>query len=262
MTKVAETMIDERAMIDPSAKIADGVSIGPYSVIGPHVEIGEGTKIGAHVVIQGPTKVGKHNKIFQFASVGADPQDKKYRDEPTVLEIGDNNIFREFVTINRGTVQGGNLTKIGSDNLFMAYVHIAHDCIVGSHCIFANNASLSGHVIVEDYANLGGFTAVHQFCRIGRYAFIARAMITKDILPYIMVVGETASVYGINAIGLERHGFSKETIAQLQQAYKVIFRQKLTVAEALKVLAPLSEACPDVQLFIDGLNSSERGILR
>lgn len=255
-------MIDSRAQIHDSAKIAEGVIIGPWSVIGADVEIGEGTVIESHVVIKGPTKIGKHNHIYQFSSIGEDPQDLKFRGEKSRLEIGDHNMIREFVTLNRGTEVGGNVTKIGSHNLLMAYVHIAHDCIVGDHIIFANNASLSGHVIVEDYVNLGGFSAVHQFCRIGAYAFVARAMVTKDVLPYVKVAGSDSGLYGVNRIGLERHGFNEDSISAIQKAYKIIFRNKLTVDEALGKLAPLAAEYEAVQAFVDGLKKSTRGILR
>lgn len=256
-------MIDSRACIDSSACIAQGVTIGPWAVIGPEVEIGPNTWIGPHVVLKGPMKIGAENKIFQFASVGEDPQDKKYRGERTVLEIGDHNVIREFCTINRGTGEGGGITRIGDDNLFMAYVHIAHDCIIGNHTVFANNASLAGHVIVEDHVIFSGFSAVHQFCKVGRHSFIGKAtMVVKDVLPYILVSGYDAKAIGLNLVGLKRHDFSLETTHWLRQAYKLIFRSHLTVAQALDALTPLSKECPEILHMIDMLIHSERGITR
>lgn len=256
-------MIDSRAIIDSSAKLADDVVVGPWTYIGPGVEIGSGTRIESHVVIKGPTKMGKNNKIFQFASIGEDPQDKKYGGEPTLLEIGDNNVFRECCTINRGTVQGGGVTRIGSDNLIMAYVHVAHDCIIGNEVILANNASLSGHVVIHDYAILSGFSGVHQFCHIGSYSFLAGyTPVGKDVLPYVLVSGHEATVCGLNSEGLKRRGFSPETINHLKRAYKIIYRSGLTVPQALEQLKELLAECPEVQLFIDALNQSSRGIVR
>lgn len=256
-------MIDSRAIIDSSAKLADDVTVGPWTYIGPGVEINSGTRIESHVVIKGPTKIGKNNKIFQFASIGEDPQDKKYNGEPTVLEIGDNNVFRECCTINRGTVQGGGVTRIGRDNLIMAYVHVAHDCIIGNEVILANNASLSGHVVVHDYAILSGFAGVHQFCHIGSYSFLAGyTPVGKDVLPYVLVSGREATVCGLNSEGLKRRGFSTETINHLKRAYKIIYRSGLTVPQALEQLQEIVPECPEVQLFIDSLNQSARGIVR
>lgn len=258
-------MIDQRAIIDKNAKIASHVKIGPYAIIGKDVEIGEGSWVGPHTVIEGRTKIGKNNQIFQFASIGAIPQDKKYHGETTTLEIGDNNIFREFCTMNLGTAQGGGITKIGHSNLFMNYVHIAHDCIVGNETVFSNNASLAGHVIVGDHVVLGGFVKVAQFVRIGTYSFfIGGADIGKDILPYVIAGGnlDTAKLYGLNLIGLKRHGFSEQTLGYLKDAYNIILRKKLTVAQAIPELEAMLVACPEVQLFIDMLKQSERGILR
>lgn len=256
-------MIDSRACIDPSAKIGENVSIGPWTVIGPEVEIGSGTWVGSHAVIKGPTRIGDDNKIFQFASVGEDPQDKKYEGERTFLEIGDRNIIRESCTVHRGTGQGGGITRIGNDNLFMAYVHIAHDCIIGNHTVFSNNASLAGHVIVDDYTVLGGFSGVHQFCRVGPYSFIGRAaMVVKDVLPYVLVAGHDPKVIGLNLVGLKRGNFTVEATNDLRRAYKIIFRSHLTVQDAVKELAPLVSSCPEIQLMIDRLMESERGITR
>jgi len=258
-------VIDERAIIDKSARIAENVKIGPYAVIGKNVEIGAGSSIGPHAVINGPTIIGKNNKIYQFASVGEDPQDKKYQGEATTLEIGDENIIREFVTINRGTLQGGGKTTIGNQNLLMAYVHIAHDCHIKHNTIFGNSASLSGHVIVEDYAILSGFSLVHQYCIIGAYSFVAAATgISKDVLPYILIsgVGHDSKVFGLNVVGLKRQGFSDETISYLKRAYKVIFRQNLTVPDAITELKSIVKECPEIQIMIDLLEKSERGISR
>lgn len=256
-------MIHPTAIIDPSAQIGANVEIGPWTSIGAGVEIGEGSWIGPHVVIQGPTKIGKGNKIFQFASIGAEPQDKKFRGEPTLLEIGDRNIIREFCTFNRGTVQDKSTTKIGNDNLFMAYVHIAHDCIVGNHTIFANNASLAGHVIVEDYAILSGFAGVFQECRIGTHSFASMgAMIDKDVPPFVRVSGYYAKPFGLNTVGMKRRGFAATTMLNLRRAYKIIYRKGFTVKQALEELHKLLAECPEVQMFIDFLNNSERGIAR
>lgn len=255
--------VDARAVIDPDARVADGVSIGPFSVIGPGVEIGEGSWIGPHVVINGPTRIGRDNRIFQFASVGEIPQDKKFAGEDTHLEIGDRNTIREYVTINRGTVQGGGSTRIGNDNWLMAYIHIAHDCVLGDHIVMANGASLAGHVDVEDHAILGGFTLVHQFCTVGRHAFCGMgSAVAKDVLPYSMVSGSPARVHGLNREGLKRHGFSPEVQKVLRRAYKLIYRSGLTVEQALAQLRELAETTPEVSVFVDFLTRSTRGIIR
>lgn len=256
-------MIHETAIISSTAKIAENVQIGPYSVIEGNVEIGAGTEIGPHVVIKGPTKIGKNNKISQFVSLGDAPQSKKYHGENTVLEIGDDNFIREFVTIHRGTEQGGAITRIGHRNFIMAYVHIAHDCIVGNDIIFANNAALSGHVIVHDFVNFGGFSAVHQFCQVGTYAFVAGATsVVKDVPPYVLVSGHPAAVYGLNTVGLKRNGFSDETLNALRRAYNIIYRQGLTVQQAVAQLETILPDHPQIQFLIDALNKSERGIVR
>jgi len=256
-------VIDKHALIDPSARIAENVHIGPWTLIGANVEIDEGTWIGPHAVIQGPTRIGKDNKIYQFASIGEAPQDKRYKDEPTRLEIGDRNIFRECCTIHRGTVLGREVTKIGNDNLFMAYTHVAHDCIVGNQTIFANNASIAGHVSVGDYAHLGGMVGVHQFCSIGAHSFAAGgAIIFKDVPPFVTVSGYPAEAHGLNTVGLERRGYSAEAILALKRAYKVIFRQSLTIQEAISELNSMIQEIPEVKLFTDFLSKSERGIVR
>ena len=256
-------MIDPRAVIDPKAELAEGVSVGPYAVIGPDVQIGAGTTIGPHTVINGPTRIGRDNRIFQFASLGDAPQDKKYAGEPTRLEIGDGNTIREFVTINRGTVQDEGVTRIGDDNWIMAYVHIAHDCRIGNHTIFANNASLAGHVRVEDYVILGGFTLVHQFCALGVHSFTAFSTgIAKDVPPYVMVSGHSAQPHGLNTEGLKRRGFSPETIAKLKQAYKTLYRSKLTLQEAIEALRAQAADCAEVGVMVEFLERQTRGIVR
>jgi UDP-N-acetylglucosamine acyltransferase len=258
-----ETMIDHRAIIHPTAKIASNVQIGPWTIIGPDVEIGEGTWIGPHVVIQGPTKIGSFNKIYQFSSIGEVPQDKKFQGEQTFLEIGDRNIIREFCTFNRGTAQDKSHTKIGNDNLFMAYVHIAHDCTVGNHTIFANNASLAGHVTIEDHVILSGFSGVFQFCRVGVHSFAAMgSMIEKDVPPFVKVSGYYAKPFGLNTVGLKRKGFSVETLANVRRAYKTIYRKGLTVKAALVELAEMAKTCEEINVLIDFISSSQRGIVR
>lgn len=251
------------AVIDPLAKLEKNVSVGPYSIIGPHVEIGADTWIGPHVVINGPTKIGRENQIFQFASIGEIPQDKKFHgEEASCLEIGDRNLIREFVTINRGTEEGGGITRVGNDNWLMAYIHIAHDCIVGNNTIFSNSASLAGHVEVHDHAILGGFTLVHQFCTIGRHAFCGMgSKISKDVPPYIIVKSNPFKI-GLNMEGLKRHGFSKETLKVLHEAYKIVYKSDLTTEAALDKLQPMADATPELIPFIEVIKSSSRGILR
>ena len=258
-------MIDAQAIVDPSVRLGSNVAIGPWSLIGPDVEIGDGTWIGPHVVIQGPARIGRNNRIFQFCSLGADPQDKKYGGErdQTRLEIGDRNTLREYCTMNRGTVQGGGVTRIGDDNWIMAYVHIAHDCIVGSHTVFANGASLAGHVIVEDYAILGGFTLVHQFCRVGAYSFAAvSSVVVKDVPPYVMISQKPAKVHGLNREGLKRNGLSNETINLLRRAYRILYRENLTVSESIERLKALAPESPEVARLIEFVGKCTRGIIR
>jgi len=255
-------LIHPQAIVDKSAQIADDVEIGPWTYIGPNVTIDSGTVISSHVVINGPTSIGKGNRIFQFASVGEGCQDKKYNDEPTRLEIGDNNVIRESCTIHRGTVQDEGITKIGNGNLFMAYVHIAHDCVVGNDNVFANNATLAGHVSIAHDVILGGFTGVHQFCQVGAYSMASMgSMVVKDIPAYVMVGGDTAKAHGMNFEGMKRRGYSKQTIAALRNAYKLVFRQGLTLKSAIEKLDTI-ESFPELQLFIDTLKSSQRGITR
>lgn len=256
-------MIDSRAIIDPSAKLADDVEVGPWSIIGPDVEIGAGTVIGPHVVIKGPSKIGKNNRFFQFSSVGEECQDKKYAGEPTTLVMGDNNVVREGVTIHRGTVQDAGTTIIGSDNLFMANVHVAHDCVIGSHVIMANNTAVAGHVHVGDWAILGGFTAVHQFCKIGAHVMCGTcSVVLKDIPAFVMANGNTAKPHGINVEGLKRRGYTSDAITALKRAYKTVYRNKLTTAQALAELQTVVDSHPEVQLLIDSIQSSSRGIIR
>ena len=256
-------MIHETAIIDDSAVIANNVQIGPYSVIGAEVEIGAGTVIGPHVVIKGPTQIGKDNRIFQFSSIGEDPQDLKFHGEQSRLVIGDRNTIRECVTMHRGTEEDSSLTQIGNDNLFMAYVHIAHDCVIGNHIIFANNATLAGHVIVEDYAILGGFTAVHQFTRLGSFCFTGFATaLDRDVLPYFTVAGNRARARGINKEGLVRKGFKTETIRALQDTFKILVKSKGTLKEKLERVSELATTHPEVQQVMDFLANSERGWTR
>lgn len=256
-------MIHPQAIVDPSARLADDVEVGPWTLIGPEVEIGAGSRIASHVVIKGPTRIGVGNRIFQFATVGEECQDKKYRGEPTRLEIGDHNVIREGVTLHRGTVQDAGVTRLGSHNLLMAYVHVAHDCVVGDHVIMANNAALAGHVHVGDHAVLGGFTAVHQFCRIGPHAMCgAGSVVLKDVPAYVMASGNSAHPHGINLEGLRRRGFSAQALATLRRAYKAIYRQGLTVEQALAALAALAVEEPAVLPLIESLRTSSRGIIR
>ena len=256
-------MIHNTAIIHPQAQIAEGVSIGAYSIIGEHVSIGAGTTIAPHVVIHGHTKIGCDNQVFQFCSLGEVPQDKKYAGEPTRLEIGDRNIIREFCTFNIGTVQDAGVTRVGNDNWIMAYVHLAHDCDVGNHTIFANNASLAGHVSVGDYAILGGFTGVHQFCKIGAHVMTGiSSVIFKDVPPYLMIAGQPAVPHGINSEGLKRRGYSAAALAGLKRAYKLLYREGLNIAEAQIELSILAKDVAEVQVMVDFLAHSERGIIR
>lgn len=262
-SKTENALIDPRAIVEPGAKLGKNVTVGPWSYIGSEVVIGDDCWIGPHVVIKGNTTLGKGNKIFQFASVGDVPQDISFHGEETKLVIGDNNVIRECCTIHRGTAKDRSITTIGSNNLFMAYTHIAHDCIVGNRIIFANNASLAGHVTVQDDATIGAFSAVHQFCVVGSYSFLARAaMVPQDVPPYINVIGGDAEPHGINVVGLQRKGFSEEAIRGIKEGYRIIYRQNLTLEEAEKGLIKLAKECPEVQAFIDFIHLSKRGIVR
>lgn len=256
-------MIHQQAIIDPSARLGENVHVGPFSVIGPEVEIGDGTWIGPHVVINGPTRIGKQNRIYQFSSLGEVPQDLKYAGESTCLEVGDRNIVREYCTFSRGTAGGGGTTRIGDDNLFMAYVHVAHDCQVGNKTVFANCATLAGHVSVGDYAILGGFTGIHQFCRVGAHCMMGIATITfKDVPPFLLASGNTARPYGLNLRGLKRRGFSETAIDSLRRAYKIIYRSGLKLDEALERLDSLAQEHEEVRYLADFIRQSDRGIIR
>ena len=256
-------MIHQTALIDPTARIADDVVIGAYSIIGAHVEIASGTEIASHVVINGPTKIGRNNRIFQFSSIGEEPQDKKYHGEPTLLEIGDNNLIRESVTINRGTVQGGGITKVGNNNWIMAYVHIAHDCIIGVYNIFANNASLAGHVIVDQHVILGGFTLVSQFNHLGSHCFSAMgSVISRNVPPYVLVSGHMAEPVGINVEGLRRRGFTDTQIRNIRQAYKLVYRSGLRMEQAQQRLNDIQQDAHELAIFIEFLQNQQGGIIR
>ncbi|MBM4196144.1 MAG: acyl-ACP--UDP-N-acetylglucosamine O-acyltransferase [Gammaproteobacteria bacterium] len=256
-------MIHPTAIIDPGAQLDVGVTVGPYSIIGDRVSIGRGTTIGPHVVIKGPAKIGADNRILQFASVGEDPQDKKYAGEDTRLEIGDRNLIREYCTINRGTAQDEAVTRVGSDNWLMSYTHIAHDCRVGNHVIMSNNATLAGHVHVGDHAILSGFAAIHQFCRIGAHSFVGGlAGITRDVLPYMLVAGQPPEPHGINQEGLKRRGFTPDQIRNLKEAYRILYRSNLKLAEAREQLAALAASQPEVGVIVSFIDASERSILR
>lgn len=256
-------MIDERAIIDPSANIAENVTIGPFSIIGPDVTIGKGTWIGPHVTINGPTTIGENNKIFQYASIGDAPQDIRYKGESTQLIIGDNNVIRESCTLNRGTPHGGGVTRVGDDNFLMAYSHIAHDCQVGNHNIFANGTSLGGHVVIADYAVFGGFSLIHQFVHVGSYCFCAMGCGTnKDVPPYMMISGNPATPHGINKIGLQRRGFSEESIRAIRSAYKTLYMSKLKLSEAILELEKVAENVAEVASLVEFIKQSERSIVR
>lgn len=257
------TLIDPRAIVDPKARLAADVQVGPWSIIGPDVEIGEGTVIGPHVILKGPTVIGRHNRIFQFSSIGEDTPDLKYQGEPTRLRIGDHNTIREGVTIHRGTVQDREETTLGDHNLLMAYVHIGHDSVIGNHCILVNNTALAGHVHVDDWAILSGYTLVHQFCRIGAHSFSGMGTaIGKDVPAYVTVFGNPAEARSMNFEGMRRRGFSAEAIKELRRAYKVVYRQGLTVDDALRELEPVAQQFPEVAVFRDSILSAKRGITR
>ncbi len=258
-------MIDKRAIVDEGVKLGKGVSIGPFSIIESNVEIGDGTKIGSHVVIRKNTKIGKNCRIYQFASIGEIPQDLKFKGEETYVEIGDESVIREFVSIHRGTKLGGGLTKIGNRAFLMAYVHIAHDCRIGDNVILANAVNLAGHIVIEDYAILGGLTAVHQFVRIGKYAFIGgMSGVAMDIPPFVKAAGNRTRLYGINTIGLKRHGFPDDVILALKRAYRIYFRKGLLSKEAIYEIKadPTLNKYREVMDFVEFIENSERGICR
>ena len=256
-------MIDSRAVVSPQADIASDVQIGPFSVIGADVSIGAGTWIGPHVVINGPTRIGSHNKIYQFASLGDAPQDKKYNGEPTRLEIGDRNVFRESVTVNRGTTHDKGVTQIGNDNLLMAYSHVAHDCHLGDQIVMANCATLGGHVEIGDWTTMGGLSAVHQYTKIGAYCFIAHnAAVTRDVPPYVMAVGRPAVPHSVNAVGLQRRGFSAEQILNIRRAYRLLYRSGMKLKAAIEALEKAAGTQPEIAPFVEFIKRSSRSIVR
>jgi len=256
-------MIDPRAVIDARAEIAADVEIGPYSIIGAEVSIAQGCHIGPHVVIRGPTRLGASNRVFQFASIGDAPQDKKYKGEPTRLEIGAGNTFREYCTVNRGTTHDKGVTRIGDDNWFMAYTHVAHDCQVGSHCVLANFATLGGHVELGDWVLMAGFSGVHQFCKIGAHCFVGNnAAVTRDVPPYLMVTGQPAEPHSVNAEGLKRRGFSSEQIRNIRNAFKILYRSELKLAAATEQLRALAASQPELVPFVEFLATATRSIVR
>jgi UDP-N-acetylglucosamine acyltransferase len=257
-------VIDATAIISSEAVLAGDVSVGPYAIVGPGVTIGSGTVVGPFTRVEGPATIGERNMFYGHASIGGPPQDLKFKGERTALTIANDNVFREFVTINRGTAGGGALTTIGSHNFFMAYAHVAHDCHIGDHTVFANNATLAGHVEVGDYAQVGAFSAVHQFCRVGEHAFIGGGtMCTQDVLPYTKTVAARENgTYGINSIGLERKGFSKETIEALQRAYRILVRSKLKLDDALMQIESDLSNYPEARYLVEFVRASQRGVIR
>jgi UDP-N-acetylglucosamine acyltransferase len=255
--------IHATAIVAPDAMLGDGVEIGAYSVVGPGVEIGARTRIGAHTIIHGHTRFGVDNVVHAYASIGDAPQDKKYKGEPTRLEVGDRNVIREFVTLNRGTTKDRGVTTIGSDNLFMSYAHVAHDCVVGDQCVLANCATLGGHVVLGDWVIMGGFAGIHQFCKVGAHAFLANnAAVTRDVPPYVMAVGSPAKPHSINAEGLKRRGFTPQQIRNLRSAYRVLYRSGLRLEQALEQLQQAAKEQPEVQTLVDFIPRSTRSLVR
>ena len=255
--------IHPTAQVAPGAELGDGVEVGAYAVIGPDVHIGANTRVGPHAVVQGPASIGADNVIFQFASVGSAPQDKKYKGEPTRLEVGDRNVIRECVTLNRGTTKDQGVTRIGSDNLFMAYAHVAHDCQVGNQCVLANNATLGGHVHLGDWVIMGGLSAIHQFCKVGAHAFIANnAAVTRDVPPYVMTVGQPAAAHSVNSEGLKRRGFTPEQIRNIRNAFRLLYRTGLKLADATAQLEALAREQPEIKPIVEFLPTSTRSIVR
>ena len=255
--------IHPTAQVAPGSELGDGVEVGAYAVIGPDVQVGANTRIGPHAVIQGPARIGADNVIFQFASVGSAPQDKKYKGEPTRLEVGDRNVIRECVTLNRGTTKDQGVTRIGNDNLFMAYAHVAHDCQIGNQCVLANNATLGGHVHLGDWVIMGGLSAIHQFCKVGAHAFIANnAAVTRDVPPYVMTVGQPAAAHSVNSEGLKRRGFTPEQIRNIRNAFRLLYRSGLKLADATAQLEVLAREQPEIKPIVDFLPTSTRSIVR
>jgi len=255
--------IHATAQVAAGAQLGDGVEVGAYAVIGPDVQLGANTRVGPHAVIQGPTRIGADNVIFQFASVGSAPQDKKYKGEPTRLEVGDRNVIRECVTLNRGTTKDEGVTRIGSDNLFMAYAHVAHDCQVGNQCVLANNATLGGHVQLGDWVIMGGLSAIHQFCKVGAHAFIANnAAVTRDVPPYVMAVGQPAAAHSVNSEGLKRRGYTPEQIRSIRNAFRLLYRSGLKLADATAQLEALAHEQPELRPIVEFLPTSTRSIVR
>jgi len=255
--------IHPTAQVAPGAELGDGVAVGAYAVIGPDVQIGANTRVGPHVVVQGPARIGADNVIFQFASVGSAPQDKKYKGEPTRLEVGDRNVIRECVTLNRGTTKDQGVTRIGNDNLFMAYAHVAHDCQIGNQCVLANNATLGGHVHLGDWVIMGGLSAIHQFCKVGAHAFIANnAAVTRDVPPYVMTVGQPAAAHSVNSEGLKRRGFTPEQIRNIRNAFRLLYRSGLKLADATAQLEALAREQPEIKPIVEFLPTSTRSIVR
>lgn len=257
-------MIHPTAVIDPSAKVPTSCSVGPHCTIGANVELGENCELISHVTIHGPSRIGARNRFFPFCAIGGEPQDLTYNGEPTRLEMGDDNVFREFVTVNRGTVKGGGLTRVGSHTLIMAYAHIAHDCVVGDHVIMANAATLAGHVTLEEWSSVGAFSAVHQFDVVGAHAYIGGGtIVTRDVLPFSKTVSpREAKAYGVNAIGLERRGFSKERIQKIQHAFRVLLNSRLNTTQALEKLKSEGDQGEDVAMLIAFIEKSERGVIK
>ena len=257
------TSIHPTAIVDPRARLGEGVRVGPYTVVDGDVEAGEGTTIGAHCVVTGHTRIGRDNRIFHFCSIGEANQDKKYRGEPTRLEIGDRNTIREYCSINRGTAQDRGATTVGNDNWIMAYCHIAHDCVVGDHTVFANNATLAGHVWIGDHTVLGGFTGVHQFVKVGAPVMAGvSSVVLQDIPPYVTVAGHPCAPHGINSEGLKRRGFTPEALSALKRAYKTLYKSGLTLADARAELERQAQSAPEVRAIVDFLAASTRGIVR
>jgi len=260
---VSAAQVHPSAIVQPGARLAAGVAVGPYSIIGGQVEVGEGTWIGPHVVIDGRTRIGRNNRIYQFSSIGAPPQDKKYAGEDTSVEIGDGNTIREYVTINRGTARDAGVTRVGDDNWIMAYVHFAHDCQIGSHTIFANACALAGHVLVGDWAILGATTLVHQFVHIGAHSFTGMGTyLAQDLPPYVKAAGNMARPFGINSEGLRRRGFSADAIARIKRAYRTLYRAGLSLEEAKRELGAQAAESPDVAALLEFLARSRRGFIR